>query len=114
MANPNIPNLCGANPNLNESLSKIEELKDKLLSSIDVDASELKADLESGLGDLKAAFDKLEIELPAAPNVNFTPSTGILTILLVPSALKNTCVPPLPLSVNGAGCPAPPPPTAIG
>ena len=32
MANPNIPNLCGANPNLNGALSKIEELKDKLLS----------------------------------------------------------------------------------
>ena len=71
MANPNIPNLCGANPNLNGMLSEIDKLKDKLLSSIDVDASELKADLETSLGDLKAAFDKLEIELPAAPNVNF-------------------------------------------
>ena len=71
MANPNIPNLCGANPNLNGMLSEIDKLKDKLLSSIDVDASELKADLETSLGDLKAAFDKLEIELPEAPNVNF-------------------------------------------
>ena len=71
MANFNIPNLCGANPNLNGMLSEIDKLKDKLLSSIDVDASELKADLETSLGDLKAAFDKLEIELPEAPNVNF-------------------------------------------
>ena len=30
MADFKTPNLCGANPNLNESLSKIEELKDKL------------------------------------------------------------------------------------
>ena len=44
MANPNIPNLCGANPNLNDSLSKIEELKEKLLSNIDVDASLLVND----------------------------------------------------------------------
>jgi len=71
MANPNIPNLCGANPNLNESLSKIEELKDKLLSNIDVDASTLKSELEEGLDELKGAFDKLEVELPEAPAVNF-------------------------------------------
>jgi len=70
MANPNIPNLCGANPNLNESLSKIEELKDKLLSNIDVDASTLKSELEEGLDELKSAFDKLEVELPEAPAVN--------------------------------------------
>ena len=71
MANFNIPNLCGASPELNGALDEINKLKDKLLSSIDVDASELKADLETSLGDLKAAFDKLEIELPEAPNVNF-------------------------------------------
>ena len=71
MADFKTPNLCGANPNLNGMLSEIDKLKDKLLSSIDVDASELKADLETSLGDLKAAFDKLEIELPEAPNVNF-------------------------------------------
>ena len=63
MANPNIPNLCGANPNLNDSLSKIEELKDKLLSNIDVDASTLKSELEEGLDELTSAFDKLDIEL---------------------------------------------------
>ena len=71
MANPNIPNLCGANPNLNESLSKIEELKDKLLSNIDVDASTLKSELEEGLDELTSAFDKLEPKLPEAPAVNF-------------------------------------------
>ena len=70
MANPNIPNLCGANPNLNDSLSKIEELKDKLLSNIDVDASTLKSELDEGLDELKSAFDKLEAELPEAPAVN--------------------------------------------
>tara|TARA_A100001515_G_scaffold135790_1_gene126951 strand:+ start:876 stop:2432 length:1557 start_codon:yes stop_codon:yes gene_type:complete len=71
MANPNIPNLCGANPNLNDSLSKIEELKDKLLSNIDVDASTLKSELEEGLDELTSAFDKLEAKLPEAPAVNF-------------------------------------------
>ena len=71
MANPNIPNLCGANPNLNDSLSKIEELKDKLLSNIDVDASTLKSELEEGLDELTSAFDKLEPKLPEAPAVNF-------------------------------------------
>ena len=71
MANPNIPNLCGANPNLNGALSKIEELKDKLLSNIDVDASTLKSELEEGLDELTSAFDKLEAKLPEAPAVNF-------------------------------------------
>ena len=70
MANPNIPNLCGANPNLNGALSKIAELKDKLVSNIDVDASALKEELEGGLDELKSAFDKLEAELPEAPAVN--------------------------------------------
>ena len=71
MANPNIPNLCGANPNLNDSLSKIEELKDKLLANIDVDASTLKSELEEGLDELTSAFDKLEVQLPEAPAINF-------------------------------------------
>ena len=73
MANPNIPNLCGANPNLNGALSKIEELKDKLLSNIDVDASTLKSELEEGLDELKSAFDKLEVELPEHQPVNTVP-----------------------------------------
>ena len=71
MANFNIPNLCGASPDLNGALDEINKLKDKLTANIDVDASDLKADLESGLADLKGAFDKLEIELPEVPNINF-------------------------------------------
>ena len=57
MANFNIPNLCGASPDLNGALDEINKLKDKLTANIDVDASALKADLETGLGDLKSAFD---------------------------------------------------------
>ena len=71
MANFNIPNLCGASPDLNGALDEINKLKEKLTANIDVDASALKADLESGLADLKGAFDKLEIELPEVPNINF-------------------------------------------
>ena len=51
MANFNIPNLCGASPELNGALDEINKLKDKLLSSIDLDASELKHALETSLGD---------------------------------------------------------------
>ena len=71
MANFSIPNLCGASPDLNGALDEINKLKDKLTANIDVDASALKADLETGLADLKGAFDKLEVELPEVPNVNF-------------------------------------------
>ena len=71
MANFKIPNLCGASPDLNGALDEINKLKDKLTANIDVDASALKADLETGLGDLQSAFDKLEIKLPEVPNVNF-------------------------------------------
>ena len=71
MANFKIPNLCGASPDLNGALDEINKLKEKLTANIDVDASALKADLESGLADLKGAFDKLEIELPEVPNINF-------------------------------------------
>ena len=71
MANINIPNLCGASPDLNGALDEINKLKEKLTANIDVDASALKADLETGLGDLQSAFDKLEVELPEVPNINF-------------------------------------------
>ena len=71
MANFKIPNLCGASPDLNGALDEINKLKDKLTANIDVDASALKADLETGLGDLQSAFNKLEIKLPEVPNVNF-------------------------------------------
>ena len=71
MANFKIPNLCGASPDLNGALDEINKLKDKLTANIDVDASALKADLETGLGDLQSAFNKLEIKLPEVPDVNF-------------------------------------------
>ena len=77
MANFKIPNLCGASPDLNGALDEINKLKDKLTANIDVDASALKADLETGLGDLQSAFNKLEIKLPEVPDVNFQAEDGI-------------------------------------
>ena len=71
MADFKTPNLCGANPELNNALSKLDDLKNNITSKIDSAASEAAAAFETGLADVKAGLDGLAVDLPAAPPVNF-------------------------------------------
>ena len=67
----NIPNLCGASPELNNALSKIADLKDSINVNINLNASAAADALNSKLADVKAGLDGLAPDLPAIPNVNF-------------------------------------------
>ena len=67
----NIPNLCGASPELNNALSKISDLKDSINVNIDLDASAAAEALNSKLADVKAGLDGLAPDLPEIPNLNF-------------------------------------------
>ena len=71
MADFKTPNLCGANPELNNALSKIDDLKNNITSKIDSAASEAAAAFETGLADVKAGLDGLAIDLPEVPAINF-------------------------------------------
>ena len=61
MADFKTPNLCGANPELNTALSKIDDLKNEIASKVDSLASEAAAAFKSKLADVKAGLDGLAI-----------------------------------------------------
>ena len=71
MADFKTPNLCGANPELNNALSKIDDLIGNIDSKISSAASEAAAAFETGLADVKAGLDGLAIDLPEVPAINF-------------------------------------------
>ena len=79
MADFKTPNLCGANPELNNALSKIDDLKNNITSKIDSVASEAAAAFETGLADVKAGLDGLALDLPEIPPINFQSElTGLI------------------------------------
>jgi hypothetical protein len=79
MADFKTPNLCGANPELNNALSKLEDLKNDIASKLDSTASEAAAAFETGLANVKAGLDGLALDLPELPDVNFQSElTGLI------------------------------------
>ena len=79
MADFKTPNLCGANPELNAALSKIDDLKKEIESKVDSLASEAASAFEAGLADVKAGLDGLAIDLPEIPPINFQSElTGLI------------------------------------
>tara|TARA_X000001388_G_C2225413_1_gene120913 strand:+ start:387 stop:1937 length:1551 start_codon:yes stop_codon:yes gene_type:complete len=79
MADFKTPNLCGANPELNNALSKLDDLKNEIASKLDSTASEAAAAFETGLADVKAGLDGLALDLPEVPDVNFQSElTGLI------------------------------------
>ena len=79
MADFKTPNLCGANPELNTALSKIDDLKNEIASKVDSLASEAAAAFETGLADVKSGLDGLAIDLPEIPPINFQSElTGLI------------------------------------
>ena len=71
MANFNIPNLCGASPELNVASLKIESLENEITAKLDAVASEAAAAFNTALTDVKTGLDGLALDLPEVPNVNF-------------------------------------------
>ena len=79
MADFKTPNLCGANPELNNALSKIDDLIGNIDSKISSAASEAAAAFETGLANVKAGLDGLALDLPEIPPINFQSElTGLI------------------------------------
>ena len=51
MVNFNVPNLCGANPNLNEALSKVDDLKKEITAKLDANPSDMVSALGAKIDD---------------------------------------------------------------
>jgi hypothetical protein len=79
---PTIPNLCGASPELDDALTKLEELENGLTAKIDAVASEAAAAAEAAVTELKAAFDGLALDLPELPPLNL--QAEITSLLALP------------------------------
>ena len=80
---PTIPNLCAASPELDDALTKLEDLESSLTSQIDAAASTAAATAASAATELKASFDSLSIDLPEIPPLNLQAEiTGLLQLPL--------------------------------
>jgi len=71
LRNLNVPNLCGASTEFNSLLSSCQDVKGKLLSQLEADASALASELSSGLQSCTASLEGLA--LPQLP----VPSTSL-------------------------------------
>ena len=70
MATLGIPNLCGANPNQENLLNKINELADNVISNLNADASATAAAVQEKLDEGLAELKKLVPEIPSLPSTN--------------------------------------------
>ena len=70
MADFKVPNLCGASPEFNAIQTKFESMMTSATDGLEVDASALKATLDTDVTSLVADLKAMIPELPALPDVN--------------------------------------------
>ena len=70
MADFKTADICGASPNLNGVLEKMDSLKNSLSSSLTVDPSALASTLSSKVGELSSSLSGMIPEFPSAPDVS--------------------------------------------
>lgn len=70
MAILGIPNLCGANPNQENVLNKINGIADEIVANLNADASATAAAVQGKLDEGLAELKKLVPELPSLPPTN--------------------------------------------
>jgi len=89
MADFKVPNLCGASPEFNAIQTKFESMMTSATDGLEVDASALKATLDTDVTSLVADLKAMIPVLPALPNVNLQ---GQLTSLssLIPGSGQYT------------------------
>jgi len=85
-----IPNLCGASPEFNAIQSKFESMITSAIDGLEVDASALKATLDTDVTALVSDLKAMIPELPALPNVNLQAQLTSLSGLSVGSGQHNT------------------------
>ena len=90
MADFKVPNLCGASPEFNAIQTKFESMITSALDGLEVDASALKATLDTDVtalvGDIKAMIP----ELPSLPDVNLQAQLTSLSGMSIGSGAHNT------------------------
>jgi hypothetical protein len=95
---PTIPNLCGASPELDDTLTKLEDLESEITSQIDAPASVAAAAAAGKVTTMKAALDDLALDLPELPPLNLQaeltsllalPKTNLGEVLAYTSKLAN-------------------------
>ena len=70
MADFKTADICGASPNLNGVLEKMDSLKNSLSSSLTVDPSALASTLSSEVSSLSSSLSSMIPELPSVPDVS--------------------------------------------
>ena len=86
MVDSKIPNLCGASTALNAIQTKFESMITSALDGLEVDASTLKATLDTDLTSLVSKIKAMIPELPALPNINLQAQLTSLSGLTLGSA----------------------------
>ena len=90
MADFKVPNLCGASPEFNAIQSKFEAMMSSVTDGLEVDASTLKATLNTDITALVADIKVMVPELPALPNINLQAQLTSLSGLTIGSSQHNT------------------------
>jgi hypothetical protein len=90
MADFKVPNLCGASPEFNAIQTKFESMMTSAIDGLEVDASALKATLDTDVTSLVADLKAMIPELPALPNVNLQAQLTSLSGLSIGSGQYNT------------------------
>ena len=81
MADFKTADICGASPNLNSVLEKMDSLKSSLSSSLTVDPSALSSTLSTQVSSLSSSLSGMIPELPSAPDVSLQAElTGLSNI----------------------------------
>ena len=90
MADFKIPNLCGASPEFNAIQTKFESMMTSAIDGLEVDASALKATLDTDVTSLVADLKAMIPELPALPDINLQAQLTSLSGLTPGSGQHNT------------------------
>ena len=81
MADFKTADICGASPNLNNVLEKMDSLKNSLSSNLTVDPSALSSTLSTQVSSLSSSLSGMIPELPSAPDVSLQAElTGLSNI----------------------------------
>ena len=90
MADFKVPNLCGASPEFNAIQTKFESMITSALDGLEVDASALKATLDTDVTALVSDLKAMVPELPKLPDVNLQAQLTSLSGLSIGSGQYNT------------------------
>jgi len=86
MATLGIPNLCGANPDQENVLNKLNDLVDSATANLNAEAAAAVSELQGKLDEVSAELKKLVPELPSLPPTNLQAEITSL-LALTPTSL---------------------------